>query len=403
MKRQFYDLTIIGAGLVGTTLAGALRDSGLNIAMVEARAMTTLTQQGLDTRTLALALGSQQTLQEYGLWEDLAQTATPIEHIHISDRGHFGATRLHAHKYHVPAFGYVVEMPSLQTALQHQREQADNVTLYCPAEVTAMDYQEGMGTLTVRQEQETLQLSAPLIVAADGANSSLRRLLKLDAEQREYQQMAVVTNVQLARPHTHTAYERFTAEGPVAMLPVGERNAAMIWTSTPTLAEQRIDMSDDDFLAALQQAFGYRCGRFVAVGKRLAYPLKMTLAETITQPGVVFIGNAAQSLHPIAGQGFNLGLRDVSALVHLLLQADVDIRSSEFLSHYQAFRQRDRQQMIDFTEILTRMFTNPLRSVSVMRDMGLLAFDRLPWLQQALVHRTMGLTAKQQFVREIHD
>lgn len=389
-----YDLIIVGGGLVGTSLACALKPLGYRIAIIEAKSLEQLASPLLDTRTLALSLGTQRTFSELGIWSELSALATPIQHIHVSDRGHFGATRLHADRYEIPAFGYVVPMPDLQSTLQRARETCEGVTLYCPAQVTAIEQTADTQTLTLTQAGETLSLQAPLIIAADGANSSLRTLLQGRSETRDYNHMAIVTNLALARSNQSIAYERFTPTGPLAMLPIGEKNAAVIWTLPPEESHRKMELSDDAFLAELQQAFGYRAGRFIGMGKRLQYPLKMIIAHEIIQQGVVFIGNASQQLHPIAGQGFNLGLRDVMALAKVLTRArseGIPLNDFSLLQEYESLRSQDKKEMIQFTEILARVFTNPLRSLAGLRDLGLILVDRSSWLQRALVHRAMGL------------
>ena len=389
-----YDIIIVGGGLVGTSLACALAPLKCRIALIEARPLTSLASAALDTRTLALSLGSVQTFSSLNLWDELQLHATPIQQIHVSDRGHFGATRLQADRYQIPAFGYVVRMPELQNALQARRARCEGVTLFCPAEVMNFEAGSDYQTLTITHEGSPLGLKTKLVVAADGADSSLRKILKLTSDARDYGQMAIVTNVGLARSSRNIAYERFTETGPLALLPVGDDQAALIWTLTPESAEEMIQLDDEKFIAKVQDAFGYRAGRFVKVGKRLKYPLKMTISKETIQPGIVFIGNAAQSLHPIAGQGFNLGLRDVMGLTQVLqgaINASRPLNDFTLLETYHRNRASDKSTMIQFTEALTRVFTNPMRSVACVRDLGLMLFDRSPWLQQALVHRAMGL------------
>lgn len=393
MKSEF-DLIIVGGGLVGTSLAIALAPLNLRVALIEAKPLSILASAELDTRTLALSLGTVHAFSNLGLWESLQSQATPIQHIHVSDRGRFGASRLHADRYDIDAFGFVVRMPQLQTTLQIARESCSQVSLFCPAEVVDVTTSQESQTLTITQEGETKILSAKLLVAADGANSSLRQLLKLTSDVRDYDQMAVVTNLALARSHEFTAYERFTPTGPLALLPVSAQQVALIWTLTPEQADHVMKLDDAKFLEEVQHAFGYRAGRFTQVGKRLQYPLKMTISNDIIQPGIVFIGNASQQLHPIAGQGFNLGLRDVMGLVKVIqdgLREQKSLNNFELLQRYQTSRSRDKSQMIAFTETLARLFTNPMRSVSVLRDLGMMLIDRAPWLQAALVHRAMGL------------
>lgn len=394
--RNDYDVLIIGGGLVGASLACALSGQGLHTALVEARPLVTEPHPRADERVLALAYGTQRVFASLDLWQHFTD-ATPIRQIHISDRGQAGFARLEAAELGVPALGYVVPARSIGLALGERLAQLPDVDLLCPAELTTV-------TVAPDQVQALLQLpdgprtvSARLLVAADGAQSPVRQQLAIDALRWDYEQTAIIANVTPEQPHRNIAFERFTDSGPLALLPLGDQRCALVWTVASAQADAVLALDDATFLARLQQRFGERLGRFLHVGQRQAYPLYLLKSREHMRPRVAVIGNAAHTLHPIAGQGFNLGVRDVAALAEVICDAQHsgrDLGAVGTLRQYADWRRWDQRRTIAFTDGLNRLFTNPLAPVRLARNLGLIAFDLLPPAKRLLARQTMGLTGR---------
>lgn len=388
-----YDVLISGGGLVGASLACALSGHGLRIGLIEAVASSADAQPAYDDRAIALAAGTQRIFAAMGLWPALAERATPIHRIHVSDRGRFGFTRLDRAEEGVPALGYVALGRDLGTVLTARVAQLSDVDVVCPARAIGVDFAPDHTQVRVQDVNGERRVTARLLVAADGAQSTLRDLLGVPTTVWEYGQTAVIANVTPERPHDHVAYERFTDTGPLALLPMSEGRCALVWTLRDDQVESVMALDDAAFLARLQDRFGHRLGSLTRVGKRSAYPLRLVRARESVQPRLALIGNAAHTLHPIAGQGFNLGLRDVAALVDVLLDAqrgDQDIGGLAVLNRYADWRRTDHRRVIAFTDGLTRVFASPLPPVALVRDLGMLALDLLPPAKRLFARLTMG-------------
>lgn len=386
-----FDVLIVGGGMVGASLAIALKNSGLRLGLIEAQPLKSNSQPSFDDRGIALSYGSQRIFQSMDLWPDIAPFATAIKHIHVSDRGRFGVTRLSAERQRVPALGQVLTARELGQTLNQHLQQINALDLFCPASVTALKQQPDHVDIVLDNEQ-TIQTR--LVVAADGRDSTIRQLLGLGAWQQHYEQVAVTANISTDKPHQGMAYERFTDTGPMALLPMSENRSSLVWTVRSGQEQALLDASETEFLSQLQQRFGYRAGRFVRVGQRHSHPLSLMQADMPVQNRIVFIGNAAHSLHPIAGQGFNLGLRDVAVLADVLHDAD-DCGSMEQLHQYREWRQQDQDQVIKATDKLVKLFSNDLSLLGHLRGAGLALLDALPPLKQGLADRSMGLGQKQ--------
>ncbi|VAW85340.1 2-polyprenyl-6-methoxyphenol hydroxylase, partial [hydrothermal vent metagenome] len=335
------DLLIIGGGMVGASLACALKDKPLTIAIVEAVPLHSAEQPSYDDRAIALAYGSQRIFQGIGLWPQMKFHATPIKKIHISDRGHFGITRLDHQKEGVEALGQVMAGRDIGNVLAEQLANQANVELLTPATLSQIRYIDNGIQAEVMQNEQVLTISAKLMVAADGGHSSVRQLLGIDSDSKSYQQSAIIANITPSRPHNHVAYERFTDSGPLALLPMSDNRCSLVWTQWQQDVDEVMSLSDEAFLAQLQSRFGYRLGRLKQVGKRTAYPLHLMRSKEQIRPRLAVIGNAAHAIHPIAGQGFNLGIRDVSALAECVSDALVneqDIGSLATLQRYAEWR-----------------------------------------------------------------
>jgi 2-octaprenyl-6-methoxyphenol hydroxylase len=387
-----FDILIIGGGMAGASLAIALKNTSLKIGLVEAYPLKTDSQPSYDDRGIALSYGSQRIFETMAVWPDIASKATAIKDIHISDRGQYGVTRLSAVQQGVPALGQVLTARDLGHTLNQHLQMCPELSLFCPAKVTALTTTPDDATITLDDEQT---LNAKLIVAADGKYSTIRQLLGLGAWEQGYNQTAITANISTDKPHHGCAYERFTETGPMALLPLSENRSSLVWTVNSGEQQGLLDLDDKDFLNTLQQRFGYRAGRFIKVGQRNCHPLTLMQADSPQQQRVLLIGNASHSLHPIAGQGFNLGLRDVAVLAELLVQYAEDCGQPKLLFDYQAWRGHDQDQIVAATDSLVTLFSNHLSPLTHLRGAGLAILDTLPAAKNVLANHSMGLGFKQ--------
>jgi 2-octaprenyl-6-methoxyphenol hydroxylase len=389
-----YDITIVGGGMVGASLAVALAPLGLKVALVEAVAHDSTSQPSFDERTTALSNGSRRILQTLGVWSGVQSLATPIRKIHISDQGRFGFARIDAAEQGLAAMGYVVPNRALGRALWSRLRSSDSVQVFCPAQVSRVTANQNAVALQISAAAATAAADTKLVVAADGVDSAVRRAFGVEAQSRDYEQTAVITTVLPQRFHDHVAFERFTGSGPLALLPLDGGRCTLVLTLSRAAAESAMAWSDAEFLAEVQRRFGFRLGRFLKVGRRVPYPLALSRAERTSAGRCVIVGNAAQALHPVAGMGFNLGLRDIASLAELIaehrLDPNFDAGAPTLLAEYDAWRSADRGGVIAFTDGLVRMFANPLGIVRGLRSAGLLAFDLLPPAKAALSRLSSG-------------
>jgi 2-octaprenyl-6-methoxyphenol hydroxylase len=391
---QRFDIAIVGGGMVGASLAVALAPLGVKIALVEAVPQGSELQPSFDERTTALSNGSRRILETLGVWSDVSPVATPIRKIHVSDQGRFGFARIDAAEQGLAAMGYVVPNRALGAALWSRLQASANVHVSCPAEVSRITQAPHEVALEISGPSSTAGIDTRLVVAADGVQSAVRAAFGVDAESRDYEQTAVITTVLPQRFHDGIAYERFTATGPLALLPLEGGRCTLVLTLSRAMAEAAMAWSDAEFLAEVQRRFGFRLGRFLKVGRRVPYPLSVTRATRTSAGRCVIVGNAAQGLHPVAGMGFNLGLRDVASLAELIAEgrhtSHFDAGAAGMLAEYDAWRAADRGGVIAFTDGLVRMFANPLSVVQGLRNVGLLAFDLLPPAKAALSRLSSG-------------
>ena len=393
-----YDVAIVGGGMVGATLAVALAPLNLRVALIEAIPHNAAAQPSFDERTTALSNGSRRILEAIGVWSALDAAATPIAKIHVSDQGRFGFARIDAREQGLKAMGYVVANRALGSALW-SRLSSQETKVFCPAVLSGLTANDEAVKIEFAESGAKIAIDAKLIVAADGTQSMVRSAFGVAAEVRDYGQTAVITTVLPQRFHDNVAYERFTPEGPLALLPLDGGRCTLVLTLAKDAAQSALAWSDQEFLAEVQRRFGFRLGRFLKVGRRVPYPLSLTQSERTSAPRCVIIGNAAQGLHPVAGMGFNLGLRDVASLAELIAEnargaADArkhaDPGNAQLLREYDAWRSADRGGVIAFTDGLVRLFSNPLSAVARLRNLGLLAFDLLPPAKSALSRLSTG-------------
>ncbi len=398
-----YDVTIVGGGMVGASLALALLPLGLRVALVEAIPYDSAAQPSFDERTTAISNGSRRILEGLGIWSAISMAATPIAKIHISDQGHFGFARVDARDRGLLAMGYVIPNrvlgAALWTKLLGAKSRAtENLTVFCPASIEGIVADERTCRLALTVGGVHSELESQILVAADGVNSAVRQAFGIEASVRDYGQTAVITTVLPQRFHDHVAYERFTTSGPLALLPLEGGRCTLVLTLSPEMAAAAITWSDVEFLRELQQRFGFRLGRFLQVGRRVPYPLSLTQAQRTSAGRCVIVGNAAQGLHPVAGMGFNLGLRDAACLAELVAQRHKrgtgDLWDLGLMAAYDAWRAADRGGIIAFTDTLVRTFSSPLRTVQGLRNFGLLAFDLLPPAKSALSRLSTGAATR---------
>lgn len=374
------DVLIIGGGLTGATLLLALQGLGFSTLLVESKPFHSTANPDFDARSLALSPASQRILNQLGVWDLVKKNTTAIETIHVSNQNYFGISRLAA-KVNDP-LGYVLEMQYLSQALYQLQNKSD---LLIPATLKNLDQNNPLAIVSTQMGD--LRIRPQLIVAADGAESAIRQACQLPVFIKNYQQQALVTNVALAKPHKHCAYERFTSHGPLALLPLQDNRMSLVWSLPPDEAQQILQMDDAQFLKELQRAFGYRLGRFIKTGARVAYPLKQVIMPTQTHWPLVFVGNAAHSLHPVAGQGFNLGLRDVATLAQCIAEFGLN---EGMLNVYLQLRRHDQQAIRYLTDGMVSLFTSRLPGIGFLRNLSLLAFDQIPVLKNLLTNYMRG-------------
>lgn len=405
-----YDIVIAGGGMVGISLAlylGEVLPTDTRICLVEGFPFPDPLpghqpeyHPSFDARSTALSYSSKLIYERLGLWQDLQQWLCPIQSIHVSNRGRFGSTLLGAEDHSWPALGYVVENAWLGASLAQALHRQARVELISPAKV--VDAQPcGDGVNLQLEGASQVSLQAGLLVVADGASSGLRDKLGVTVSEKSYRQHALVANVGFAEPHGGCAYERFTQRGPVALLPLlgisdAANRSALVWTVAPEEAEHLLQCPQQEFLGALQERFGYRLGRLQQVGQRHGYPLSLVKSDEQVRQGVVVMGNAAHALHPVAGQGYNLALRDVAELSHVLASAQAGGEAYGQLQVLQRYEQRqldDQQRTIEFSDRLPSLFmlTDPV--IGLARDLALSGLDLVPAMKRDFVNYAAGVAA----------
>ena len=396
---------IVGGGMVGLSLALMLAKQNIAVQLLEAIRYPNYEDDQLapyhssfDARNTALSRRSVMIYQQLGLWDALQQHATPILQVHITEQGSFGKARLVAEQEKVESFGQVIENAWLGRVLLTQVRQQALIELIDGVEVTSLEQDQQQVTIHALRDQENLELQTHLLIAADGRDSFCRQAIGVGVDVHDYDQVAIVTAVQTSKPHQHVGFERFSALGPLALLPLpGEYRRSVVWpVKKGTEAEWLGEENDQHFLDALQQTYGDRAGKFEKTGKRFSYPLSQVLAHKQAVGRVVLMGNAAHTIHPVAGQGFNLCLRDADVLVRFLTQhltQSEDIGDPENLLAYEQSRLKDQQRVIKFCDSVVRGFSNQNPVLKLLRNTGLVAFDVVPGIKPLVANYAMGLKA----------
>ncbi len=399
VEHEHYDILIAGGGMVGSSLAVALEPLGLRIGVVEANARATTTQHpSFDERSTALSRSTQRSFEAMGLWPKIVAASTPIQSIHVSDKGRFGFAHIDAAEQGVEALGYVCINRVLGGVLAEALDAASNVTLHAPARIVGVDTVDGQRAVRVQTaDGDDDVFTTALLVVADGARSSVRDMLGIGAVVEDYGQTALIGNLLTELPNEGRAYERFTESGPIAMLPINNGRTAFVWILETSAAEALLELDDAAFTASLREAFGTRLGDFSRIGRRSSYPLGLSRALRLTAPGAVLVGNAAHGLHPVAAQGFNLGMRDVAALCDCIADALGDgaaLGNRHMLEAYANWRKPDQQKLVAFTDGLVKLFGSERRAVRTLRNVGMLGFDLVPGVRRTFARHTMGLAGR---------
>jgi len=408
MSKSYFDIVIVGGGMAGSSMALLLAQSGLKIAILEKNSYQKKQQASFDDRCIALSWSSKKIFQKMNAWSLLEKPSNnkgnsdvlaEILDIHISDQGKMGVTRLNHLQENVAALGYVVESRALGEVLTKQVSEQKNISIYCPARLKHMLYEHGQANLELEYRNKTKHLTTSLVIAADGAKSFGHSFLDIPPQINNYQQTAIIANVETQFPHNNIAYERFTPSGPLAMLPLTKGRCSLVWTVKEEQVDEVLGLSDDEFLTQLQQQFSYRLGNITRTGKRFTYPLSlMKLDPDVAKkcPGLVFVGNAAHSIHPVAGQGFNLGLRDIAVLADLI-EKNIQTNDGQFLfeqsliEQYWELREPDIERVGKITNNLIKIFSNERFPWTPSRNLGLIMADIVLPLKHKIARQAMGM------------
>ena len=388
------DLLIVGGGPVGLCAALALQQSDRSIVLLEASEKPEQQTSGLNARSIALSGSTVQVFKAIGIWEQLQAYATPMSHVHVSTRGQFGVTRLHADEVGVDALGYVVESYHLTACLLQAVQACQSITVEYGATVNSLQQSEEQVEIDFEQATRTEKLLGWLCLVADGARSKLRGSLGIEADQVDYGQSLIICNAEVSKPQAETAFERFTDQGPLAMLPLGGERYACVWTMSPELAESRMSLGESDFIDELQDCFGMRLGYINCIGDRFSVPLYRTSTQQLTEGRCLMLGNAANALHPVAGQSYNLSIRDIAVLQSLMSDSLMLQDKQQVDVLMQSFREgrvHEQNQVIRYSDTLVSLFSNNLSPVRQARGFGLAALDLVNPLKTHLAFVGMGL------------
>ena len=399
-SKSSYDMVIIGGGMVGSSFALALAKAidSASILMIDTHEISKKKLPSFDDRSTALSFGSSQILSNSGVWDKLKKDANKIEKIQVSDKGHIGTTQLSSSDYDIDALGYVIENRVFGAVINDAIESTSSIDYLAPASVTKLTPKADGMLVELEKENYRQTIEASLVVLADGGRSPLCSQLGINRDSVDYGQRALIANIQFQLPHQNQAFERFTDTGPLAVLPLAshdnENRASLVWTISNTQADEYASFDQSQLVSRLQERFGDRLGEIFKIGKLSSYPLSLVTAKEQIRPGLALLGNAAHTLHPVAGQGFNLALRDANALVASLILAREKGKSfgdMKVLQHYLDGQMKDQQQAILATDTLVRLFSNSSISKSLLRKCGLLSLELAPGFKQGFARQAMGL------------
>ncbi len=398
LVQQDYDIIVVGGGLVGCSFVLAMQELGLKMAILETHLPAATAKTHVDSRPISLAYASQVILETLGVWEKLHHLACPIREVHVSEKKRFGSLCFRAREQGVHALGYVVPFAALQQTLYQQSASQKGVDILSIKQINSIQFNSKGVDVFFENVNGEQKISATLLIASDGAHSSCRKLLNIDASQKSDEETALITRLDLQQQHRYVAYERFCQEGILAVLPLPDRmQCRLVWTLPNAFASQVLKWSNSQFLSFLQESFGDRLGEIVRMGQIKHYPLETIIAAEQIRPSVVLLGNAAHTIYPIAAQGFNLGLRDVAVLAEVLadaLERHRSIGELEILQRYLAWRSQDQRVIIELTRGVTRAFSLKLPMLGRVRGIALLATALSSPIKNRLALRFMGLAGK---------
>ena len=405
---QHYDLIVVGGGMVGASFAIALsqvlRNQVLSILVVEAAALIddTSAQPSFDARSTALSYGSSRIFERMGLWPEMAKSLTAIHEIHVSDKGRFGSARLSRDEHGLDALGYVIENRFLGRCLNKALEASTTVQFLCPAAIFSIEPKPDGMSVVVRNESGSYSIGSSLVVLADGGKSPICDQLGITRTVRHYQQQALIANISFEKPHNHIAFERFTDTGPLAVLPLQSLHSlnrgSLVWTLSAGQSTDYMALSEAELLTKLLERFGNRLGKIQKIGERICYPLSLSVAKEQIRPGLVLLGNVAHTLHPVAGQGLNLALRDAEVLADTLGKAHRNgklLGQLSVLQDYLTRQESDQDNAIRFTHYATQLFSSNQSASVWLRKFGLLSVDLFPMVRREFAKQAMGLNSLQ--------
>ncbi len=391
-----YDLAIVGGGIIGNTLAVALQNSGLRVVLIESEAQSVSIAKG---RAYVLSMLSGQIFAGLGIWERVLPQITQFSQIQISDADYPGIVKMYPQDLGTAALGYAASHAVLLTALQAKLQTAANTTVICPAQVIGVDYHDPDAEITIQTSDPTtpLKIRAHLVIAADGAKSSLRSQAGIKTTGWNYWQSCITATIKPEQPHQNIAYERFWYAGPIGVLPLADGRCQVVWTLPHQQAEALRDLPVGEFLQELEHCTGGLLGKLELDSQRWLFPVKLMQSKEYTAPRLALIGDAAHCCHPVAGQGMNLGIRDAAALAEVLItahQSGEDIGSNSVLKRYTNWRKPENWAILAFTDFLDRVFSNRILPIMIIRRIGLLLLDRVPVFKYLALRFMTGLAGK---------
>lgn len=396
-----YDLAIVGGGIIGLTLACALKDSGLRVVLIEARLDSVAAAKG---QAYAVHLSSRRVFEQIGIWDKILPQIATFKHVRLSDADHPGVVEFQPADIGTDVLGYVAEHKALLAPLQEFLQQCPNVSYLCPAEVVKTQYQQAGVEIELRVGSEVQTIRTQLLVAADGARSRIRSSAGINTRGWQYWQSCIVAFVKPEKPHNDTAYERFWASGPFAILPLPGNRCRIVWTAPHEEAKALVALDDQQFLAELTRRYGDHMGRLELDGDRFVFPVQLMQSDRYVLPRLALIGDAAHCCHPVGGQGLNMGIRDAAALAQVLQSAQnqgEDIGEIRVLKRYERWRKQENLTILGFTDLLDRMFSNNWLPIVVMRRFGLWMLRRVPPIKTYALQLMTGLRGRPPELRRL--
>ena len=393
-KEYDYDVVIVGGGIVGLTLAAALKDSSFSVLLIEARTQSDAVMKG---QAYAVHMLSALIFQGIGVWNEILPKIETYRHVRLSDADYPCVVNFDTSDINQTDLGYVAEHKALLFPLQEFVNNLHNVSYLCPAEVIDTEYLQNMTKIDVKIAGEVRTIRSKLLVAADGSRSRIRQGAGIKTRGWKYWQSCIVAFVKPEKPHNNTAYEKFQKAGPFAILPLPGNRCRIVWTAPHAEAKALCELDDEQFLAELQKRFGDQMGKLELLGERFIFQVQLMQSNRYVLNRLALIGNAAHSCHPVGGQGLNLGIRDAAALAQIIQEADVsgkDIGDIKVLKRYEGWRQRENLTILGMTDLLDRTFSNQFLPLIIGRRLVLWMMKRIRPLKIFNLKLMVGLTGK---------